>query len=87
MLHGGYGAVPGREPVKLVWQDMEKSRSGLGVETTRAFLRGKLQRPDVYDVKLIDRQLDALERGAGKTYFQIVVGIIADHPNIELVAA
>jgi RNAse (barnase) inhibitor barstar len=87
MLHGGYGAIAGREPVRLVWKGFERSRSNLGVETTRAFLREKLQRPETFNADLIGRQLDALDRGVGQTYFEIVLEIIAGHPNIELVAA
>ena len=87
MLHGGYGATAGREPVRLVWEGFEGSRSDLGVETTRAFLREKLQRTELFNAELIGRQLDALDRGDGHTYFEIVLDIIAGHPNIKLVAA
>ena len=87
LLYGGYGAIKGREPVELVWQDMEASRSALGVAATRAFLAEKLQRPDMFNVDVIGGQLDALERGTGKTYFEIVLEIIGDHHNIALVAA
>lgn len=85
MLYGGYGAIAGGEPVRLVWQDIERASSVLGVETTRAFLRAKLECPEVFNAELIGRQLEALERGDGKTYFEIILEIIADHPNIELV--
>lgn len=87
MLHGGYGAISGREPVRIVWHDMAASRMALGLEATRAFLAGKLQRPDVFNVDLIGRQLDALEGGRGQTYFDIILEIIGDHPNIQLVSA
>lgn len=87
LLHGGYGAIAGREPVRLVWKDLEASRSALGPEATAAQLRAKLQRPDLFDVTRIRRQLDAVERGQGPTYFDTILHILADHPNIELVAA
>lgn len=87
VLHGGFGAIAGREAVTLVWRDVDASRSALGLETTRAFLRAKLEQPGVFNVELIGRQLDALERGMGKTYFDTVLEIIADHPNITLVPA
>jgi hypothetical protein len=47
----------------------------------------KLQRSDTINVDAIGAQLDALERGAGKTYFEFVLEIIGDHRNIMLVAA
>lgn len=87
LLHGGYGAISGREPVRLVWKDMAASRAALGHDATAAYLREKLRRPDVYNAALARQQLDALDRGDGTTYFEIVVGIVADHPNITLVAA
>jgi len=87
LLYGGYGAIEGRERVRIVWQDVAASRTALGVETTRAFLARKLQRPAGFDVDAIGSQLDALDRGPGQTYFEIVVEIISDHRNIELVLA
>jgi RNAse (barnase) inhibitor barstar len=87
MLHGGYGAIAGQEPVTLVWRGFDGSRSALGVETTRAILHEKLQRPDLFDTARICRQLAELEQGTGPTYFDIILGIIADHRNIELVIA
>ncbi|KQN06131.1 ribonuclease inhibitor [Sphingomonas sp. Leaf230] len=87
LLYGGYGAIEGRQKVRIVWQDVAASRAALGVETTRAFLARKLQRPAGFDVNVIGRQLDALDRGTGQTYFEIVVEIISDHRNIELVLA
>lgn len=87
LLYGGYGAIKGHEPVKLIWRDVDASRSALGVAATRTFLAEKLERPDTFNAQTIAGQLDALERGAGQTYFDIVLEIIGDHPNIELVAA
>jgi RNAse (barnase) inhibitor barstar len=87
LLYGGYGAIAGRQAVTLVWQDIAASRAALGVEATRALLRGKLDRPDIYNVAAIGRQLADLDAGTGKTFFDIVLDIVADHPNIALVAA
>lgn len=86
MFHGGYGAIGGQEPIRLIWLAMEKSRSQLGLETTRAFYRDKLARPEMFNSKTISSRLAALEAGSGPTYFDIVLEIIAEHPNIELEA-
>ena len=85
LLYGGYGAIKGRESVRIVWHDIAASRSTLGVEATRAFLTRKLQQPTQFNAEVIGRQLDALDRGTGQTYFEIVLEIIGDHRNIELV--
>ena len=87
MLRGGYGAIRGHEPVRLVWQDIEIARSSLGLAATCAFLQAKLERPGQYNTARIDRQLSALKAGKGQTYFETILAIIADHPTIELVAA
>jgi RNAse (barnase) inhibitor barstar len=87
LFYGGYGAIKGQEPVRIVWYDIAASRSALGVETTRAFLTKKLQRPGRFNVDVISQQLNALQCGTGQTYFDIVLEIIGNHQNIELVAA
>lgn len=86
MLHGGYGTLDGQAPVTLVWTALEASRAALGLDTTRAQLLAKLAQPG-FDNTRLRRQLDALEAGRGQTYFEIVLEIIAAHPNITLVAA
>lgn len=86
MLYGGYGVLDGAAPATLVWTGFEKNRRDLGVEATRAFLQAKLAQPDRYDTARIRRDLDALEAGTGRTFFDIVLEILAAHPNIALVA-
>ncbi|MFB9949357.1 barstar family protein [Rhizobium puerariae] len=86
LLYGGFGAINGNEPVALVWLNMEKNRADLGLDLTRTFYRDKLRHPETYDSDRIGKDLAALENGTGETYFEIVLQIIADHPNIELLA-
>lgn len=85
LLYGGYGALAGRGRVALVWQDIAVSQAALGIEATKAWLRAKLARPGTYNGALITAQLDDLDSGRGKTYFDTIMDIIADHPNMELV--
>lgn len=87
LLYGGYGAIKGREQVRIIWRDVAASRAALGIEATRAFLAQKLQRPADFNVDTIGRQLDALNQGTGQTYFEIVVEIIRDQRNIRLIMA
>lgn len=85
MLYGGYGVLAGHESATLVWQDIEHARSALGVEATRAWLKGKLEGNGTFNGGAIADQLQALDAGGGKTYFQIVMEIFAAHPQITLV--
>ena len=85
MLYGGYGAIRGNEPIRLRWLNFDKNKEDLGVEATMAFYRAKLEQPDVFDPAWARRKLDALERGQGQTYMDILLEIIGAHPNIRLV--
>ncbi|MDR7192041.1 barstar family protein [Luteimonas terrae] len=84
MLYGGYGALDGNAPVTLVWTDFERNRHALGVDATRAWLQDKLDTPGRYDKARMRRDIDALEAGSGPTFFDLVLEILAAHPNITL---
>ena len=84
MLYGGYGVLAGHEDATLIWRDIEHSRNALGEETTRAWLQAKLDAEASFNVRAITAQLEALDAGEGKTYFQIVMEIFAAHPRILL---
>ena len=84
MLYGGYGVLAGHESATVIWQDIEQTRSALGVETTRAWLQAKLDAEGTFNVRTIAAQLEALDAGEGQTYFQIVMEIFAAHPRIQL---
>ncbi|MDR7069804.1 RNAse (barnase) inhibitor barstar [Pseudoxanthomonas japonensis] len=85
LLYGGYGALGGDAPVTLVWTHFAASRDALGVETTRQYLLAKLAHPERINTAHFQHALDALGAGNGQTYCDIVLEIIAAHPNITLV--
>lgn len=84
MLYGAYGAAQGDAPVVLVWNNIEKNRAELGVAATLAFYRDKLEHPERFNVAHIRRQYDALTRGAGPSFFDLVLEIFAAHPRIQI---
>ncbi|MGK6352805.1 barstar family protein [Parapedobacter sp. DT-150] len=84
LLHGGFGAIRGKEPITLKWLNFEKNREDLGVEATIAFYRAKLERPEAFNQEWARAKLDELERGEGQTYMDILLDIIGEHPNIKL---
>lgn len=84
MLYGGYGALHERGDVTIVWTEFEKCRQALGVEATRDHYLAKLTHPDRFNAERIRNDLDSLNRGVGPTYFDIILQIFADHPNITL---
>lgn len=73
---------------RFVWTDHAHSRETLGVDATRAWLEAKLIPTGRFDVPRIRRQLTDLDAGRGKTYFDLVLDVFADHADrIELVLA
>jgi RNAse (barnase) inhibitor barstar len=82
LLYGGTGNIPGSGSVTLVWRHIEKSREDLGLAETRRWLLQKLD--GGFDRARIAQQLADLKAGRGKTYFDIILDILADHPRITL---
>lgn len=86
LFYGGFGRIEGGEDICLVWKCFEKNRKDLGVELTRTYYQDKLKKPTVFDVNFVKGKLAELENDTGKTYFDIILEIIRDHPNIRLIA-
>ncbi len=87
LLHGGYGALHGHDGARVVLSDHRRVREALGLETTREYLRAKLEQPGTFSATLFQERLDRLEAEGGPTYFETVLEIFAEHPRIELVLA
>ena len=87
ILYGGVGKIKGNEPIRLIWKNFEANKELFGKEFTADFYKEKLKHPEVFDTESIQATLDELENGNGQTYMDILLEIIAEHPNIELVKA
>ncbi|WP_256728744.1 barstar family protein [Microbacterium oleivorans] len=85
LLYGGYGVLARATGARIVWTDHERARIALGVDATRAWYQGKLARPGLFAAGPAQAALDDLDRGAGATYFDLVVRVFADHPEVDLV--
>ncbi|AUD01013.1 barstar family protein [Spirosoma pollinicola] len=85
LLFAGYGTLQGAQSVELVWHHMDHSRNALGYQTTRAYYLEKLRPGSPYNKIMFNEKLEALERGNGETYFNTILSIIAEHPNIKLI--
>ena len=85
LLYGGFGAIKEKEEIKIVWLNFDSNKEAFGLDFTRNFYKEKLEQPENFDSKLVQRQLDELESGEGQTYFEIIEEIISSHPNIELI--
>lgn len=85
LLYGGYGEIDGNEPIRLIWTDFHRMKEIFGHDFTLSFYKEKLRHPETFNQNLIESLIDELKAENGKTYLEIILEIIADHPNIELV--
>ncbi len=85
LLYGGIGELQGAADVRIVWRDAELSRRALGREATIAYYEDKLRHPGTFNTAMFTERLAAVEAGTGPTYFDIVLDVFADHPDITLV--
>jgi len=85
LLYGGFGTIKANEPIMLMWKNFENNKKTFGLDFTLEFYRQKLQHPEIYDVKSINKSIRELKNGDAPTYFDIILEIIADHSNITLI--
>lgn len=85
VLYGGFGEIHGKEPIVLTWKNFENNQQLFGFDFTLSFYENKLKFPEQFNLKFIQKSIEELKNGTGKTYFEIILEIIAEHPNIELV--
>lgn len=87
LLRGGIGNIKAGKPVIIRWDNIAASKEALGKEATTQYYLGKFDNtPHVFSTKWIDQQLQALEKGEGKTYFDIILEIIEEYPHVKLLA-
>lgn len=82
-----YGIEPSgdeTDSVVVEWLDHDQSRNALGVNSTIAWIEHKLQHPDQFNIGHWEAELADLRAGAGKTYFDRVLDVFADHDGITL---
>lgn len=85
LLYGGFGLLNGLPKIQLMWNDIEICRKVLGYEATRNYYLEKLQPGSPYNKVYHQQRLTELENGEGQTYFDIILEIISEHPNIRLI--
>lgn len=86
LLYGGFGEIKEQEEVRLIWENFEENKKLFGFDFTLNFYNEKLKDPERFDSKGIESKIDKLKKGEGQTYFDIILEIISEHPNIELIA-
>ncbi|WP_417444897.1 ribonuclease inhibitor [Joostella sp.] len=85
LLYGGFGSLSSDEDIDLIWKNISKNKSDLGLETTLEFYKNKLKEPTIYNTDFIQEKITELEQGFGKTYFEIIMEIIVNQSRIHLI--
>lgn len=85
LFYGGFGCVKVNEEVRLIWKNFKENQQLFGYDFTLNFYREKLQNPQMFDSKLIEKRMKELEERKGMTYFDMILEIISEHPTIELI--
>lgn len=87
LFSGGPGMIPAHEPVEIVWQNFEQNSRLFGKDFTIKWYEQKLDQSQHYNIKWVRERLAELRKGTGRTYFEIILEIIAEHKNIRLIPA
>ncbi|WP_199700405.1 ribonuclease inhibitor [Galactobacter valiniphilus] len=84
LLYGGIGALAGAALQRWEITDHAAMAAALGVETTRKWLLAKLDPEGPFDRPAIRERLARLEATGHETYFELLLEVFADHPQVEL---
>jgi RNAse (barnase) inhibitor barstar len=85
LLYGGFGILKGLPKIQLIWNDSKKCSHTLGYDTTKVYYLKKLEPGSPFNRAYHEQKLAELEADNGQTYFEIILDIISDHPNIQLI--
>lgn len=87
LLYGGLGRLKDYDGLVITWKNIDYSRKALGAEITLAYYRKKLAPNSPFNKPYFQKQLEDLEQGRGRTYFDIILEIISGRPNVQLIEA
>lgn len=85
LLYGGFGVIKESEEVQLIWKNFEENKKIFGFDFTLRFYQEKLQYPQTFNIKFIQKSIQELKERKGMTYFEMILDIISEHPNVELI--
>lgn len=83
MLRGGFGVYKYEEPIKLIWKNISKSKTDLGLEATKKWYERKTTENKIENQQFFKDKLKELTDKNGQTLFDIIIEIISEHKHIE----
>ena len=84
ILRGGFGAFEYEEPIDIIWEHSDKSKSDLGYPETIKWLERKLKQCHPSNIPSVKDELIKANNREGQTLFDIIIEIIKDHKHINL---
>jgi RNAse (barnase) inhibitor barstar len=84
VLSGGFGIHDVNESYQLNWKNTKKSKSDLGWTQTIDFIEKKIKTCHPTNIEFIKKDLEDAKNGIGETLFELIIGIIKEHKQIEL---
>jgi RNAse (barnase) inhibitor barstar len=83
LLRGGFGVYEYEEPIKIIWKNISKSKSDLGLEETKKWYELKIAENKFDNQQFFKDKLKELTENKGQTLFDTILEIISDHKHIE----
>jgi hypothetical protein len=83
VLWGGFGAFEYEEPIHIIWENSDKSKSDLDYPETIKWLEEKLKRCHPSNIPSVKGELLRANNGEGQTLFDIIIEIIEEHKHID----
>ncbi|KGK85834.1 hypothetical protein DP73_18055 [Desulfosporosinus sp. HMP52] len=83
-LHGGFGVHEYGEPIKLIWENANKSKNVLGHKAATSYYENILKRCHPKNRTKLNELLENAKQEKGDTLFDIIIHIIKEHEDIEL---
>ncbi len=83
LLHGGFGVYEYDEPITLIWENISKSKSDLGLEMTKRWYEQKILMTNEINIQYFKDKLKELTDNKGQTKYDIIIEIISEHQHIE----
>lgn len=83
LLRGGFGVYEYEEPIVLIWKNISKSKTDLGLELTKKWYERKIAENKVENQQFFKDKLKELNESNGQTLFDTIIEIISEHKHIE----
>jgi RNAse (barnase) inhibitor barstar len=84
VLRGGFGVHEYEEPIKLIWNNSNKSKLGLGWDETIKYVTAKLKNCHSSNIQFVKDALELAQQHKGQTLFELITDIIKTHEQIQL---